>query len=91
LIKLSVTQGITQPRGRCQETLLSTFETSKLETKIDTMVIIAITITIQWIDEYEPSTKQITPKNKVIAEIVGMQPMMSGESISSHYNGRNSH
>jgi hypothetical protein len=44
-----------------------------------------VTITIEWMDEYESSTKQIIPKNRVLAEIVGMQPIMSGESVSSHY------
>jgi hypothetical protein len=44
-----------------------------------------VTITVQWMDEYESSMKQITSKNRVLIEIVGMQPMMSDESISSHY------
>jgi hypothetical protein len=44
-----------------------------------------VTITIQWMDEYEPSTKQIILKNRVLAKIVGIQPIMSDESISLHY------
>jgi hypothetical protein len=36
-------------------------------------------------DKYELSTKRIIPKNKVLTEIVGIEPMVSTKSISWHY------
>jgi hypothetical protein len=41
------------------------------------MVTIDVSITIQCMDNFQPSTKQIIYENRVVAEIVDMQPMMS--------------
>jgi hypothetical protein len=46
------------------------------------MIIIDGSITIQWMDQYEPYMKYIIAENRVLIEVVGMQPMVFHESIS---------
>jgi hypothetical protein len=49
------------------------------------MVTIDVSITIQCMDNYQLYMKQIISKNRVVAEIVSMQPIVSVKSIPWHY------